>query len=132
MSQLSQTMKMVSGTTTYQVPFYTTTGEASGYGEYGTANVGGVTCYYPLGTGTSEATGASVKTPCKVVKNNTTYYMLTSGSTPLTITVIQPFGGTIKVNGVEGESFTVKKGDNITLRTDTDTGFDFYGWEGLD
>ena len=129
MSKLAQTMKMVSGSTTYQIPFYTTQEEANGFGECGKAEVGGVICYYPLGTGMSEATGLSVKTPCKVVKNNTTYYILTEGSTPVTITVIQPFGGTIKVNGEVGTSFTVLKGSNNTLLTTTDTGFDFFGWE---
>ena len=131
MSKLSQTMKMVSGSTTYQIPFYTTTGEASGYGAYGTANVGGTTCYYPLGTGASEATGSLVKTPCKVVKSGTTYYMLTNGVVQLKITVTQPFGGTITVNGESGTSFIVDKGSNNTLTTTTDTGFDFFGWTGV-
>lgn len=79
MSKLSQTMKMVSGSTTYQIPFYTTTGEASGYGAYGTANVGGTTCYYPLGTCVDALTGSKVKTPQKIIKSGTTYYMLTQG-----------------------------------------------------
>ena len=131
MSKLSQTMKMVSGSTTYQIPFYTTTGEASGYGAYGTANVGGTTCYYPLGTGASEATGSLVKTPCKVVKGGTTYYMLTNGVVQLKITVTQPFGGTITVNGQSGASFIVDKGSNNTLTTTTDSGFDFFGWTGV-
>ena len=131
MSQLSQTMKMVSGQTTYQIPFYTTTGEASGFGECGTANVGGVTCYYPLGQATSIATGSERATPCKVIKNNITYYILTSGSNNCNITVIQPFGGTITVNGDVGTSFSVPKGSDVTLNTTTDNGFDFFGWEGL-
>ena len=131
MSKLSQTMKMVSGSTTYQIPFYTTTGEASGYGAYGTANVGGITCYYPLGTCASAATGSAYKTPCKVIKGSTTYYMLTNGIVYQTITVTQPFGGTITVNGESGTSFTVEKGSNVTLETTTDSGFDFYGWTGV-
>ena len=80
MSKLSQTMKMVSGSTTYNVPFYTTTGEASAYGTYGTANVGGTTCYYGLGTGADAAHGSGVKTPLKVISGSTTYYMLTKGN----------------------------------------------------
>ncbi len=131
MSKLSQTMKMVDGSTTYQVPFYTTTGEASGFGACGAAKVGGVNCYYPLGTGIDEATGSLVKTPCKVIKENTIYYMLTNGTVQLKITVTQPFGGTITVNGESGTSFIVDKGSNVTLKTTTDTGFDFYGWTGV-
>ncbi len=131
MSKLSQTMKMVSDSTTYQIPFYTTTGEASGYGAYGMANVGGTTCYYPLGTCVSAETGAEYKTPCKVIKEGTTYYMLTSGTIQLTITVTQPFGGTITVNGESGTKFTVEKGSNVTLKTTTDSGFNFYGWTGV-
>lgn len=79
MSKLSQTLKVVSGTSTYQVPFYTTTEEASGYGECATANVGGVLCYYPLGLGTAENTGSEVKTPWQVMKGSTKYYVLTDG-----------------------------------------------------
>ena len=117
MSKLSQTLKVVSGTSTYQVPFYTTTEEANGYGDYATANVGGVTCYYPLGLGTSTNTGSEVKTPWKIVKSNTTYYVLTEGKVaepeptpPFTITVIQPsIGGTITVNGQVGTTFTYDK-----------------------
>ena len=131
MSQLSQTMKMVSGQTTYQIPFYTTISEASGFGECGMANVGGVTCYYPLGQATSTATGSECATPCKVIKNNVTYYILTSGSQGCTITVIQPFGGTITVNGDTGTSFIVPKGSDVTLTTTTDDGFNFFGWEGI-
>ena len=134
MSQLSQTMKMISGQTTYQIPFYTTTSEASGFGECGMANVGGVTCYYPLGQATSTATGSAYATPCKVIKNNITYYILTAGSdisNNWTITVIQPFGGTITVNGDVGTSFSVPKGSDVTLTTTTDDGFNFFGWEGL-
>lgn len=83
MSKLSQTMKMVSGSTTYNVPFYTTTGEASAYGTYGKAVVGGTTCYYGLGTGTDAAHGSGVKTPLKVISGSTTYYMLTKGNAEL-------------------------------------------------
>jgi len=128
MSQLAQTMKMVYGSDTYQIPFYTTQEEASTYGDCGKAEVGGVICYYPLGQATNESNGLNVKTPCKVIKNNVTNYILTSAAQMLTITVIQPFGGTITVNNQSGTTFEVRKGSNVTLTATTDTGFNFYGW----
>ena len=221
MSKLSKSLNVKNGSTIYQVPFYTTTAEASNYGTYGNAKVDGTECYYPLGTGTDIAHGSSVQTPLHVVKNNTIYYALTKGSAELatytltlaatsnqtitlkyknrnitdsgyetevtktstgsaqnftvrkgttwtatvaglngydpgtlsassgtvntnttvsasaasiptyTITVTQPFGGSISVNGTVGTSFTVHKGDNITITTTTDEGFEFYGWTGI-
>ena len=121
MSKLSQTMKMVSGSTTYQVPFFTTTGEAGIYGTYGQANVGGTTCYYGLGTGAAVATGSGIKTPLKVVKSGTTYYMLTmatytltlAGTSNQTITLkyTEPGGSQqTKTSTGSNQAFTVKYG----------------------
>lgn len=76
-------MEMVSGAATYQIGFYTTTGEASAYGAYGMAEVDGTTCYYGLGTGVDVAHGSEVKTPLKVNKGGTDYYMLTKGNAEL-------------------------------------------------
>lgn len=114
MSKLSQTMKMVSGSTTYQIPFYTTTTEAGAYGTYGAANVGGTACYYGFGTGTDVAHGSKVKTPQKVVKGNTTYYMLTKGNAELATY-------TLKLNAMTtNQTITLKyKNRNIT-----DTGYE--------
>ena len=76
-------MEMVSGAATYQIGFYTTTGEASAYGAYGMAEVDGTTCYYGLGTGVDVAHGSEVKTPLKVNKSGTDYYMLIKGNAEL-------------------------------------------------
>lgn len=107
-------MKMVSGSTTYQIPFYTTTTEAGAYGTYGAANVGGTACYYGLGTGTDVAHGSQVKTPQKVVKGSTTYYMLTKGNAELATY-------TLKLNAMTtNQTITLKyKNRNIT-----DTGYE--------
>lgn len=113
MSKLSQTMKMVSGSTTYQIPFYTTTGEAGAYETYGTANVGGTTCYYGLGTGADAAHGSGVKTPQKVIKSNTTYYMLTKGNAELATY-------TLKLSATTNQTITLK----YKNRNATDTGYE--------
>lgn len=113
MSKVSQTMKMVSGSTTYQVPFYTTTGEAGAYGTYGTAKVGSTTCYYGLGTGADAAHGSGVKTPLKVVKSGTTYYMLTKGNAELATY-------TLKLAATTNQTITLK----YKNRNATDTGFE--------
>ena len=81
MSKLSTTMKMVSGSTSYQISFYTTTEEASAYGTYGIAEVDGTKCYYGLGTGVDAAHGSEVMTPFKINKNGVNYYMLTECNT---------------------------------------------------
>ena len=113
MTKLSQTMKMISGSTTYQIPFYTTTGEASAYGDYGGANVGSTACYYPLGTGADAAHGSSVKTPLKVVKSNTTYYMLTKGNGELSTY-------TLTLAGTSNQTITLK----YKNRNYTDSGYE--------
>lgn len=145
MSKLSQTMKMVSGSTTYNVGFYTTTSEATAYGTYGTANVGGTTCYYGLGTGASVATGSGVKTPLKVIKGSTTYYMLTKGNAELatyTLKLAATTNQTITLvyknrnytdSGYEtaitkkstssAQSFTVRKGTTWTATIAAASGF---------
>ena len=61
------------------VSFYSTANEALAYGTYGNAIVDGVSAYYALGAGSSTATGSGVVTGLRVMKNNTSYYMLTQG-----------------------------------------------------
>ena len=47
------------------------------------------------------------------------------------LTIVQPFGGTITVNNQEGTYFEFTDGDTITIKTVTEDGFDFEGWEGI-
>lgn len=82
MSALSTKLKVGSD----EVTFYTTTNETAGYGSYGTAIVGGTSCYYALGKGDTAARGSSVKTGLQVIKGSTTYYMLKTG-TKVTVSV---------------------------------------------
>lgn len=47
------------------------------------------------------------------------------------LTIVQPFGGTITVNNQEGTYFEFEDGETITIKTVTEDGFDFEGWEGI-
>ena len=47
------------------------------------------------------------------------------------LTIVQPFGGTISVNNEVGNYFELDAGIPITITTETDSGFEFYGWEGV-
>lgn len=134
MSKLSQTMKMVSGSTTYTIPFYTTTAEAGAYGTYGNANVGGTECYYCLGTGAAVATGSGIKTPLKVVKSSTTYYMLAVSTFTLTLAATtnqtitlkytEPGGSQVtKTSTTSAQALTVKYGTTWTATLAAATGY---------
>lgn len=145
MSKLSTTMKMVSGADTYQVGFYTTTAEASAYGDYGAAEVDGTLCYYGLGTGVDVVHGSGVKTPLQVNKGGTNYYMLTKGNAELatyTLTLAATSNQTITLkyknrnlldNGYETEvtktstnsvqNFTVRNGTTWTATLANATGW---------
>ena len=70
----------------------------------------------------AEASGTS-DVPVSVTSVETRLYLMD---------VNQPFGGTITVNNISGNKFAVVPGSNVALQITTDSGFDFYGWEGVD
>ena len=80
MSKLSKELTVKQGETEYKVPFYTTVEEASSFGNFGTAIVDDVVCYYPLGRGKAEETGLAYKTPLMAKKDSIKYYVLTKGN----------------------------------------------------
>lgn len=80
MSKLTKTLTVKKGSTTQNIPFYTTINEANQYGDYGTAIVNGVTAYYPLGAADNANTGSSHKIDIGCIKNGKNLYFLTKGN----------------------------------------------------
>ena len=83
-----------------KVTFYTTTEEASQFGNYGPAIVDGLQAYYALGQADVKEHGSEFKTNLKVKKNNILYYMLTQGIKPF-----YAYTGLYKMSDLLPESF---------------------------
>ena len=119
---------------TITVKLYTDSTKKTLIGSYTSSFTADYGTYYEATVTPSEGYKAGTISPTSGTITGTVTFTVTNAvQDTCAITVIQPLGGTITVNGKSGTNFAVTKGSNVTLTTTTDAGFDFiYGWEGLD